>query len=67
MTYTGYDDEQMLYPSKDNSNQPLDWDENQEYTVANVEVWIQEFMVLPFPEDGTADVDSLRRHYKQQV
>ena len=57
----------MLYPSKDNSNPPLDWDENKEYTTNNVEVWIQEFMVLPFPETGTSDIESLRHHYKSQV
>lgn len=57
----------MLYPSKDNSNPPLDWDENKEYMANNVEVWIQEFMVLPFPDKETSDIESLRRHYKQQV
>ena len=60
----------MLYPSKDNANQPLEWDENKEYTATNVEVWIQENMVLPFPnpEEGKShDVESLRHHYQQQV
>ena len=57
----------MLYPSKDNTNQPLDWDENKEYTASSVEVWIQEMMVLPFPENASYDVDSLRKHYSQQV
>ena len=60
-------DGQMLYPSKDNTNPPLDWDENKEYTASSVEVWIQEMMVLPFPEDGSYEVESLRRHYSQQV
>lgn len=57
----------MLYPAKDNTNQPLDWDENKEYTATNVEVWIQENMVLPYPSEGSADIESLRHHYQPQV
>ena len=57
----------MLYPSKDNTNQPLDWDDNKEYTATNVEVWIQEYMVLHYPDDGSSDIESLRHHYQPQV
>ena len=56
-----------MFPSKNSSNAFLEWDEEKQYSVENIEVWIQEFMVLPLPSDGPIDVDALRHHFKEQV
>ena len=57
----------MLYPSRDNHLSPMEWDEEKCYTASSVEIWFQEFYVLPYPKEGTADVSTLRHHFKQQV
>ena len=45
----------------------MPWDEEKQYTVSNVEVWFQEFLVLPYPKEGTVSEDSLRQHFQKQV
>ena len=45
----------------------MPWDEEKQYTVSNVEVWFQEFLVLPYPKEGAVSDDSLRQHFQKQV
>lgn len=45
----------------------MEWDEEKQYTVNNVEVWFQEYMVLPYPKEGSFSEDSLRQHFEKQV
>ena len=45
----------------------MEWDEEKQYTVNNVEVWFQEYMVLPYPKEGSVSEDSLRQHFEKQV
>ena len=45
----------------------MPWDEEKQYTVSNVEVWFQEFLVLPYPKEGAVSDDSLRQHFQKFI
>ena len=56
----------MLFPSAHNHVAPLEWDEEKQYTAESVELWLEEWMVLPI-SDKSADEDALRRHFRERV
>ena len=58
---------QTILPSAQGHQEYMPWDEEKQYTVSNVEVWFQEFLVLPYPKEGVASDDSLRNHFQKQV
>ena len=57
----------MLFPNDKRPNPPLEWDDEVHYTATNVEVWFQEYMVMPYPKEGPVDVEALRHHFTPQV
>ena len=56
----------MLFPSAHNHVEPLEWDEEKQYTAESVELWLEEWMVLPM-SDKSGDEDALRRHFRERV
>ena len=56
----------MLFPSAHNHVTPLEWDEEKQYTAESVELWLEEWMVLPI-SDKSGDEDALRRHFRERV
>ena len=68
--YVGKQDDhhwQTILPSNQGHQEYMEWDEEKQYTVNNVEVWFQEYMVLPYPKEGSFSEDSLRQHFEKQV
>ena len=55
-----------ILPSNQGHQEYMEWDEEKQYTVNNVEVWFQEYMVLPYPKEGSFSEDSLRQHFEKQ-
>ena len=56
----------MLFPSAHNHVEPLEWDEEKQYPAESVELWLEEWMVLPM-SDKSGDEDALRRHFRERV